>query len=102
MTNLEIVNKREAFTAKENVNGRDIFYHYETDNNTPTPIAVNFSTQGEGGKILSGSYSQGGGIALNGQGITDPSDLQIVEKVFETILKIVKQKTEEIQEPQAD
>lgn len=93
MTNLEIINKREAFTAKENVNGRDIFYQYETDNNTPTPVAVNFSTQGQDGKMLSGSYSQGGGIALNGQGITEPQDLQIVQKAFSTILEIVKPKT---------
>lgn len=95
MKHLEIINKREAFTAKENVNGRDIFYQYETDNNTPTPIAVNFSTQGQDGKMLNGSYTQGGGFVLNGQGITEPQDLQIVEKAFATILEIVKPKTEE-------
>lgn len=93
MTNLEIINKRIATTAKENVNGRDIFYQYETDNNTPTPVAVNFSTQGQDGKMLNGSYTQGGGFVLNGQGITEPNDLQIVQKAFATILEIVKPKT---------
>lgn len=107
MKNLEIINKKETFTVKENVNGIDIFYHYETDNNNTTPVVVNFSTQGKE-KMLNGSYTQGGGFVLNGQGITEPTDLQIVEKAFTTILEIVKPKTEEIQElqeeqiPQAD
>lgn len=94
MKNLEIINKREAFTAKENVNGRDIFYQYETDNNNQTPVSVNFSTQGQDGKMLNGSYSQGGGFVLNGQGITEPSDLLIVQKAFATILEIAKPRVE--------
>lgn len=102
MKNLEIINKKETFTVKENVNGIDIFYHYETDNNNTTPVAVNFSTQGQDGKMLNGSYTQGGGFVLNGQGITEPSDLQIVEKAFVTILEIVKPKILEEQVPQAD
>lgn len=95
MKNLEIISKREVFTAKENVNGRAVFYQYETDNNNQTPVAVNFSTQGQDGKMLNGSYSQGGGFVLNGQGITEPSDLQIVQKAFATILEIAKPKTSE-------
>lgn len=90
MKHLEITNRRVATTAREVLNDREIFYQYETDNATSTPIFVSFSSQWQDGKMLSGSYSQGGGFTLNGNGITQVEDLAIVNKVLATILEIIK------------
>lgn len=90
MEHLEIINKRVAMTVKEVLNDREIFYQYETDNITPTPISVSFSLQGQDGKMLSGSYSQGGVFTLNGNSINQVEDLAIVNKALATILEIIK------------
>lgn len=87
---LETVSTRVAKTLKEVVNDREIFYQYETDDNTPNPLNVNFSTQGENGNGIGGTYSANGGISINGSGIMQEEDLAIVNIAFKTILKIIK------------
>lgn len=90
MRNLEITNRRLATTAREVVGNREFYYQYETDNSTAVPLQVNFSTQGQDGKVLSGSYTQGGGLVLNGNGITDAEDMNIVNTAVATMMAIVK------------
>ncbi|MRM86737.1 hypothetical protein D1002_12935, partial [Riemerella anatipestifer] len=51
---------------------------------------VNFSTQLQDGNTLSGSYSKGGGLSLNGTGVNSVEDLQVVNSSLDTILEIIK------------
>lgn len=91
---LEKVNERVSVTLKENINGREVFYQYETSNQNPNPVAVNFSTQGQDGKALGGSYSSNGGFNLNGNNITQVEDLEIIKTAFATILEIINPKNQ--------
>ncbi|WPC11685.1 hypothetical protein LEQ03_10365 [Riemerella anatipestifer] len=50
---------------------------------------VNFSTQLQDGNTLSGSYSKGGGLSLNGTGVNSVEDLQVVNSALDTILEII-------------
>lgn len=86
---LVVVGTRVAKTLKETINGRDVFYQYETTDQNPNPTAVNFSTQGQDGKALGGSYSANGGFNLNGNNITQVEDLEIIQTAFATILEII-------------
>ncbi|NHW58651.1 hypothetical protein HA378_26145, partial [Escherichia coli] len=88
--NLQKVNKRVAATLMETIGEKQIYYQYETDNNNNTPQMVNFSTQLKDGKTLSGSYSKGGGLSLNGTGVNSVEDLQVVNSSLDTILEIIK------------
>lgn len=92
--NLEVVSTRTAKTLKQIINGREVFYQYETADQNPNPTAVNFSTQGQDGKALGGSYSANGGININGNNITQTEDLEIVKIAFETILEIINHKND--------
>lgn len=96
MKQLEIVSKRIATMAKEQVEGREIFYNYDTTELSNIPQAVSFSMFGSDGKTLSGSYSQGGGFVLNGNGITDIQDLNIVQTAFATMLAIINSEIQEV------
>ncbi|MEJ8582488.1 hypothetical protein JSO63_02575 [Riemerella anatipestifer] len=87
--NLQKVNKRVAITLMETIGEKQIYYQYETDNNNNTPQMVNFTTQLQDGKTLSGSYSKGGGFSLNGQGVKNVEDLQVVNSALDTILEII-------------
>lgn len=92
--NLEVVGTRTAKTLKQIINGREVFYQYETTDQNPNPTAVNFSTQGQDGKALGGSYSANGGFNLNGTNITQVEDLEIVKTAFATILEIINHKND--------
>ncbi|MFB9120997.1 hypothetical protein ACFFUE_07320 [Bergeyella porcorum] len=96
MKQLEIISKRIATTAKEVLNGREVIYQYDTTELSNPPTAVSFSTFGSDGKTLSGSYSQGGGFAINGNGITQVQDLGIIQGVFATMIMIVNGSTSEV------
>ncbi|MDY3363834.1 hypothetical protein PG623_07460 [Riemerella anatipestifer] len=87
--NLQKVNERVATTLMETMGEIIIYYQYETNNNNKTPQMVNFSTQLKDGKTLSGTYSKGGGLSLNGQGVTGVEDLNVVNTAFATILEII-------------
>ncbi|MRM82976.1 hypothetical protein [Riemerella anatipestifer] len=87
--NLQKVNERVATTLMENIGEKQIYYQYETDYNNKTPQMVNFRTQLQDGKTLSGTYSKGGGLSLNGQGVNNVEDLQVVNTAFATILEII-------------
>ncbi|XMG28161.1 hypothetical protein ACK6EC_10020 [Riemerella anatipestifer] len=87
--NLQKVNERVATTLMENIGEKQIYYQYETDYNNKTPQMVNFSTQLQDGNNLSGSYSKGGGFSLNGQGVKNVEDLQVVNSALDTILEII-------------
>ncbi|MBT0554246.1 hypothetical protein [Riemerella anatipestifer] len=87
--NLQKVNERLATTLMENIGEKQIYYQYETDYNNKTPQMVNFSTQLKDGKTLSGSYSKGGGLSLNGTGVNSVEDLQVVNAALDTILEII-------------
>ncbi|MDY3512490.1 hypothetical protein PG303_04585 [Riemerella anatipestifer] len=87
--NLQKVNERVATTLMESIGEKQIYYQYETDNNNKTPQMVNFSTQLKDGKTLSGSYSKGGGLSLNGTGVNSVEDLQVVNAALDTILEII-------------
>lgn len=89
MKNLTKINERVATTLMENVNDRQVYYQYETDQTTPQPQMVSFTTQSQDGKNLSGNYSKNGGLNLNGQGVTSAEDLRIVNAVFTTMLDII-------------
>lgn len=91
---LEVVSTRVAKTLKENVEGRDIFYQYETNDQNPKPMLVNFSTQGQGGKSLSGTYTQEGNFSLNGNGVNQVEDLDILKPVLSRILEIINSNNE--------
>ncbi|MCW0491416.1 hypothetical protein OKE68_11630, partial [Riemerella anatipestifer] len=88
--NLQKVNERVATTLMENIGEKQIYYQYETDYNNKTPQMVNFSTQLQDGNTLSGSYSKGGGLSLNGTGVNSVEDLQVVNSSLDTILEIIK------------
>ncbi|QWU97935.1 hypothetical protein KPF23_03485 [Riemerella anatipestifer] len=87
--NLQKVNERVATTLMESIGEKQIYYQYETDYNNKTPQMVNFSTQLQDGNNLSGSYSKGGGLSLNGTGVNSVEDLQVVNSVLDTILEII-------------
>ncbi|MCU7571526.1 hypothetical protein N4241_10460 [Riemerella anatipestifer] len=87
--NLQKVNERVATTLMENIGEKQIYYQYETDYNNKTPQMVNFSTQLQDGNTLSGSYSKGGGLSLNGTGVNSVEDLQVVNSALDTILEII-------------
>ncbi|AFR36542.1 hypothetical protein [Riemerella anatipestifer] len=87
--NLQKVNERVATTLMETMGETQVYYQYETDNNNKTPQMVNFSTQLKDGKTLSGSYSKGGGLSLNGTGVNSVEDLQVVNSALDTILEII-------------
>ncbi|MCO7331120.1 hypothetical protein NHN08_01205 [Riemerella anatipestifer] len=87
--NLQKVNERVATTLMETMGETQVYYQYETDNNNKTPQMVNFSTQLKDGKTLSGSYSKGGGLSLNGTGVNSVEDLQVVNAALDTILEII-------------
>lgn len=91
---LEVVGTRVAKTLKQIINGREVFYQYETTDQNPNPTAVNFSTQGQDGKALGGSYSANGGFNLNGNNITQVEDLEIIQTAFATILEIINHKNQ--------
>ncbi|MFL1601825.1 hypothetical protein PGL34_06090 [Riemerella anatipestifer] len=86
---LQKVNERVAATLMETMGETQVYYQYETDNNNKTPQMVNFSTQLQDGKTLSGSYSKGGGLSLNGTGVNSVEDLQVVNSALDTILEII-------------
>ncbi|MCW0510627.1 hypothetical protein [Riemerella anatipestifer] len=86
---LQKVNERVATTLMESIGEKQIYYQYETDYNNKTPQMVNFSTQLKDGKTLSGSYSKGGGLSLNGTGVNSVEDLQVVNSALDTILEII-------------
>ncbi|MEC5393924.1 hypothetical protein [Bergeyella sp. RCAD1439] len=86
---LQKVNERVATTLMEIIGEKAIYYQYETDYNTKSPQTINFSTQLKDGKTLSGSYSKGGGLSLNGTGVNSVEDLQVVNTAFSTILEII-------------
>lgn len=96
MKQLEIISKRIATMAKEKVDGREIIYNYDTTDTSQIPQAVSFSMFGSDGKTLSGSYSQGGGFVLNGNGITSLEDLSIVQTAFATMLMIISGEMQEV------
>ncbi|MFX1792999.1 hypothetical protein JZ905_09350 [Riemerella anatipestifer] len=87
--NLKKVNERVVTTLMETMGETQVYYQYETDNNNKTPQMVNFSTQLKDGKTLSGSYSKGGGLSLNGTGVNSVEDLQVVNSALDTILEII-------------
>lgn len=94
MKKLTKINERVATTLMEEVDGRQIYYQFETNKETPTPEVVSFSTRGQNETTLSGSYSQNGGFNLNGQGVNNVNDLQIVNEAFATILEIINPRQE--------
>lgn len=96
MKQLEITNRRTFTTLREKVDGKEVYYQYDKNDGETAPASVNFSTQGKDDKILSGSYSQGGGFVLNGNRITQAEDLEIIQKVFATILMIIGGEIEEV------
>ncbi|MRM97746.1 hypothetical protein D1Z97_11180 [Riemerella anatipestifer] len=87
--NLQKVNERVAATLMETMGEIIIYYQYEIDNNNKTPQMVNFSTQLQDGKTLTGTYSKGGGLSLNGTGVNSVEDLQVVNSALDTILEII-------------
>ncbi|MCW0509520.1 hypothetical protein [Riemerella anatipestifer] len=86
---LQKVNESVATTLMETIGEKQIYYQYGTDYNNKTPQSVNFTTQLQDGKTLSGTYSKGGGLSLNGQGVNNVEDLQVVNTAFATILEII-------------
>ncbi|MEJ8588040.1 hypothetical protein JSO57_10165 [Riemerella anatipestifer] len=87
--NLQKVNERVATMLMETMGETQVYYQYETDYKNKTPQMVNFSTQLKDGKTLSGSYSKGGGLSLNGTGVNSVEDLQVVNSALDTILEII-------------
>ena len=52
MKNLTTTNKQVTETVKEEINGQEVFYQFNYDENNPTPQVVNFSTQNGQGKMI--------------------------------------------------
>ncbi|AGC39525.1 hypothetical protein JSO53_04265 [Riemerella anatipestifer] len=86
---LQKVNESVATTLMETIGEKQIYYQYGTDYNNKIPQSVNFTTQLQDGKTLSGTYSKGGGLSLNGTGVNSVDDLQIVNSALDTILEII-------------
>ena len=87
MKNLKVQSKQITETLTEDINGQQIYYQYSYDGNTPAKL-ISFSTQSQNGKVINGSYQiDGGQLTVNGN-IANAEDMQLLNKIFSTVLNI--------------
>lgn len=82
------VSRRTIFKQKQVINGIEVFYQYETNNENPTPHTVHFSFSEESGVHLSGAFSQDGGFTMNGSGLTLTENTGFLDAIMQTLKKL--------------